>query len=92
VLYEYLDDFVVVYLDDILIFTKGIKEEYADKVRLVLERIRKYDLLLKSEKCEFFKKEVNFLGYIISTEEMRMDLDKIKVILEWPILTTVKEV
>jgi hypothetical protein len=92
ILYEYLDDFVIVYLDDILIFTKEIKEEHTDKVRLVLERIRKYDLLLKPEKCEFFKKEVNFLEHIISTEEIRMDFDKIKAILKWPIPTTVKEV
>jgi hypothetical protein len=81
-LYEYLNDFVVVYLDDILIFTKETKEEYTDKVRLILEKIRKYNLLLKSEKCEFFKKEVNFLEYIISTEEIRMDPDKIKAILK----------
>jgi hypothetical protein len=92
ILYEYLDDFVVVYLDDILIFTKETKEEHTDKVRLILKRIRKYDLLLKPEKYEFFKKKVNFLGYIISTEGMRMDPDKIKAILEWPTPTTVKEI
>jgi hypothetical protein len=82
ILYEYLDDFVVIYLNDILIFTKEIKEEYVDKVRLILKRIRKYDLLLKPKKYEFFKKEVNFLGHIISTEGIRMDPDKIKTILE----------
>jgi hypothetical protein len=73
---------VVVYLDDILIFTKEIKEEYIDKIRLILKKIRKYNLLLKSEKYEFFKKKVNFLEYIIFIEGIRMDFDKIKIILE----------
>jgi hypothetical protein len=73
---------VVIYLDDILIFTKEIKEEYIDKIRLILKKIRKYDLLLKPKKCEFFKKKISFLEYIISIEEMRIDPDKIKVILE----------
>jgi hypothetical protein len=82
VLYEYLDDFIIIYLNDILIFTKRTKEEYIDKVRLILKKIRKYNLLLKSEKYEFFKKKVSFLGYIISTEEIRIDPDKIKTILE----------
>jgi hypothetical protein len=91
-LYEYLDNFVVAYLDDILIYTKGTREDHTEKVRKVLEKIKKFDLLLKPEKCEFFKKEVNFLGHIISTEGIRMDPDKIKAILEWPTPTTVKEV
>jgi hypothetical protein len=73
---------VVVYLNDILIFTKGIREEYIDKIRLILKKIRKYNLLLKPEKCEFFKKEVSFLKYIISIEGIRIDPDKIKAILK----------
>jgi hypothetical protein len=82
VLYEYLNDFIIVYLDDILIFTKKTKKEYIDKVRLILKKIRKYDLLLKLEKYKFFKKKVSFLGYIISTEEIRINSDKIKAILK----------
>ena len=67
-LYKYLDDFVVIYLNNILIYTKGMQEDHAEKVQKVLEKIKEFDLLLKPEKCEFFKKEVNFLGHIISTE------------------------
>jgi hypothetical protein len=82
ILYKYLDNFIVIYLNDILIFTKEIKEEYIDKVRLIFKKIRKYNLLLKSEKYEFFKKKVNFLEYIISIERIRIDLNKIKTILK----------
>jgi hypothetical protein len=82
ILYKYLDDFVVIYLDDILIFTKEIKEEYIDKIRLIFKKIRKYNLLLKPKKYEFFKKKVNFLKYIIFIEEIKIDFDKIKAILE----------
>jgi hypothetical protein len=73
---------MIIYLNDILIFTKGIKEEYIDKIRLVLKKIRKYNLLLKPKKYEFFKKKVNFLRYIISIEGIRINPDKIKAILK----------
>jgi hypothetical protein len=73
---------MVIYLNDILIFTKEIKKEYINKVRLIFKKIRKYNLLLKSEKYEFFKKKVSFLEYIISIEEIRIDSNKIKAILE----------
>jgi hypothetical protein len=82
ILYKYLNDFIIIYLDDILIFTKEIKKEYIDKIRLVLKKIRKYDLLLKSKKYEFFKKEVNFLEYIIFIEKIKINFNKIKAILE----------
>jgi hypothetical protein len=82
ILYKYLNDFIIIYLDDILIFTKEIKEEYIDKIRLVFKKIRKYNLLLKPKKCEFFKKKVSFLKYIISIEEIRINSDKIKAILK----------
>jgi hypothetical protein len=82
ILYEYLDDFVIVYFDDILIFLKGLKEDYIEKVKKVLRKLMPYDRLLKLKKCEFFKKEVVFLGHIITTEGIRMNPEKIKVILK----------
>lgn len=92
ILQEYLDDFVIAYLDDVVVFTKGSKKEHTEKVRLVLKRLQEHNLLLKLKKCEFFKKEVRFLGHIVSTEGLQMDPDKIKAIQDWPIPTTVKEV
>lgn len=91
-LYEYLDDFVTGYLDDILVFTKGTKEDHTEKVKKVLQRLQKYGLYLKPKKCEFFKKEIKFLGHIVTTEGIKMDPEKIQAILDWPTPTNVKEV
>jgi hypothetical protein len=68
IFYEYLDDFIIIYLDDILIFSKGLKKDYIEKVKKVLRKLIPYDQLLKLKKCEFFKKKVAFLSYIIITE------------------------
>jgi hypothetical protein len=68
ILYKYLDDFVIVYLNNILIFSKGSREDHIKKVKKVLWKLMPYDRLLKLKKCEFFKKEVAFLDYIITTE------------------------
>ena len=92
VLREYLDIFVVVYLDDVLIFTKGTREDHTEKVRQVLKRLEEYELYLKVSKFEFYKQSVKFLGHIVSTEGIQMDLDKIRAIIDWPTPIIVKEV
>jgi hypothetical protein len=79
---EYLYHFVVVYLDDVLIFTKGTREDYIDKVKLVLREYKKRDMLFKLLKCTFFAKEVEFLGHTIITQGLCMQRYKIKKILE----------
>ena len=84
-LQEYLDDFVVAYLDDVLIFSKTY-EEYVQHVRKVLTKLREKGLPVKLEKCEFHKHEVPFLGYIVSDQGLKMSPDKIKDVLEWPII------
>jgi len=90
-LHEYLDVFVVAYLDDILIFSKT-ETEHIEHVRKVLSKLQKARLLLKPEKCEFHKEEVPFLGYIIGRNGLRMDPAKIEAVLGWPEPKTVKEV
>ena len=90
-LHEYLDVFVIIYLDDILIYSTS-KGEHRKHVKLVMEKLKKYSLLLKPEKCEFHKEQVEFLGYIIGTHGIKMDQVKVKAVLEWPTPTTVKEV
>jgi hypothetical protein len=62
---EYLDKFVVVFIDDILVFSKT-EEEHETHLRLVLEKLRAHQLYLKFSKCEFWLSEVAFLGYVIS--------------------------
>ena len=64
---DYLDKFVVVYLDDILVFSKN-EEEHAEHLRLVLEKLREHQLYAKFSKCEFWLPEVTYLGHVISKD------------------------
>ncbi len=79
---EWLDDFVVVYIDDILIYS-GSFEEHAEHLRKVFQRLRENKLYAKLEKCEFGVTEVDFLGHRITQEGLKMDDHKVKAILDW---------
>jgi hypothetical protein len=69
---EYLDRFIVVFIDDILIFSKTM-EEHEEHLRLVLEKLRSNQLYAKFSKCEFWLTEVAFLGHIISVGGVSVD-------------------
>jgi hypothetical protein len=71
-----LDKFVVVFIDDILIYSKS-KEEHARHLRVILQRLRNYQLYAKFSKCAFWLKEVLFLGHIISAEGIIVDPSKV---------------
>ena len=73
---EFLDKFVVVFIDDILIFSKT-EEEYAEHIRLVLQKLREHKLYAKRSKCEFWLKEVSFLGHVVSNGGIAVDLGKV---------------
>ena len=73
---EYLDIFVIVYLNDILIFFQTI-EEHEQHVKKVLECLSKRNLLIKSEKCDWHKREVDFLKFIVGINGVRMNSDKL---------------
>jgi hypothetical protein len=88
---DYLDQFVVIYLDDLLIFSKS-QEEHDKHVALVLEKLREVGLYAKLEKCEFDKDSIEFLGYVISPEGIVMDKSKVDTLLSWAPPTTLKEV
>lgn len=90
VLGAYLDDFVVVYLDDILIFSKT-KEEHEQHVRQVLQRLREAKVYAKISKCEFFLPTVEFVGFQVANGELKMLDDKVKAILNWPAPTNLTE-
>jgi hypothetical protein len=79
---EWLDDFVVVYIDDILIYSDSL-EEHAEHLRKVFQRLRENKSYAKFEKCEFEVKEVDFYGHRITQEGLKMDDHKVKAILDW---------
>ena len=79
ILQEYLDDFVAVYLDDIIIYLKTF-EKYVEHIIKVLEKLRKANLIIKLRKCKFFEVEIPFLGYIVGRHELKSDLKKIEKI------------
>jgi hypothetical protein len=88
---EYLDRFVVVFIDDILIFSKTM-EEHEEHLRLVLEKLRSNQLYAKFSNCEFWLTEVAFLGHVISAGGVSVDLSKVKDVLNWMPPTTVSEI
>ena len=81
---NYLDRFMQVFLDDILIHSKNEKE-HEEHLRLVLTCLREHKLYGKLSKCSFFQKEIHYLGHIISKEGISVDLEKVKAIEDWPI-------
>jgi len=91
VLSDYLDKFVISYIDDILIYSNTL-DEHHEHVKKVLKKLLENNLYVKLEKCEFDVTETAFLGYILSKDGLKVDPDKIKAILDWPVPTTVKEV
>jgi hypothetical protein len=77
-----LDKFVVVFIDDILIYSKN-EAEHAKHLRIVLQRLRDYKLYAKFSKCEFWLDSVKFLGNIISKEGISMDPSKVQEVIDW---------
>ena len=90
IFHEYLDEFVVVYLDDILIYSKT-KEDHLKHLRKVLSKLREHRLYAKLKKCELFKNKVEYLGHYISGEGIAVDERKVEVIKKWPNPTNLTE-
>jgi hypothetical protein len=88
---EYLDRFVVVFIDGILVFSKTM-EEHEEHLRLVLEKLRSNQLYGKFNKCEFWLTEVAFLRHVISAGVVSVDPDKVKDVLNWMPPATVSEI
>ena len=82
---------VVVYIDDILIYS-ATRAEHVSLVRRVLGQLLEHDLYVKADKCLFFQQAFSFLGYHISTSGVEMESDRISAVRNWPTPTTVKEV
>ena len=91
ILRPFLGKFVVVYFDDILIYSKSY-EEHLEYVKAVLDVLRKERLYANFKKCNFCTNELVFLGFVISAQGMRVDKQKVKAIHEWPTPKSVGEV
>ncbi|XP_059070587.1 uncharacterized mitochondrial protein AtMg00860-like [Cryptomeria japonica] len=88
---EYVDDFVLIFIDDILIYSKN-EEEHKKHLRTVLQRLRDRKIFGKFSKCAFFQEKVYYLGHVISAEGISIDPAKIEVILDWPTPQSVTKV
>jgi hypothetical protein len=86
-----LDKFVMVFIDDILIYSRSM-EKHEEHLRIVLQRLRDHQLYARFSKCEFWIKEVPFLGHVVSPEGIGVDPGKVKEVLEWKLPTTVSGV
>ena len=87
----YLDQFVIVFIDDILIYSGG-KEDHEENLRVVLQILRENQLYAKFSKCQFWLDSVAFLGYVISVEGVFIDPQKIEAIVNWKPPTNVTEI
>jgi hypothetical protein len=88
---EYLDRFIVVFIDDILIYSKS-ESDHEEHLRLVLQKLRDNQLYAKYSKCEFCIDDVSFLRHIISNGGISVDPAKVKEIMAWSVPTTVTEI
>ena len=81
---EKLDIFVIVYLNDIFIYTKDPGQAYVNAVCWILEELRKNGLFTNLKKCRLHKDKVRFLGYVVSAQRVRMEEEKIDIVKNWP--------
>jgi hypothetical protein len=79
---EELDVFVVIFIDDILIYSKT-QEDHAHHIHIVLQKLREHHLYAKFSKCEFWLEEVSFLGHILYKDGVAVDPSKVQDVLEW---------
>ncbi|KAK1608773.1 hypothetical protein QYE76_032446 [Lolium multiflorum] len=87
----YLDKFVIVFIDDILIYSKD-KAEHAEHLRIVLQTLREHQLYAKFSKCEFWLDQVEFLGHVINKDGIAVNPSKVAAVLEWEAPKNVKEI
>ncbi|KAL3747976.1 hypothetical protein ACJRO7_016747, partial [Eucalyptus globulus] len=83
----YLDQFVIVFIDDILVYSKGPKE-HEQHLRIVLQTLREHKLYAKFSKCEFWLDQIIFLGHVVSGKGIAVDPAKVEMVVNWPRPTT----
>ena len=85
-----LGNYVVVYLDDLNVYSRNFNEHLVH-LREVFERLRNAGLKLKAKKCQFFKKELAFLGHVVGENEVKPDPEKVEAIKKHPVPTNITE-
>jgi hypothetical protein len=88
---EELDKFVIVFIDDILVYS-WCAEEHGQHLRVILEKLRAHQLYVKFTKCEFWLQKVSFLGHILTAEGVAVDPEKVTAVANWRRPTTVTEI
>ena len=88
---DYMDSFIIVYLDDIVVYSKTL-EQHITQLELVFKRLREHKLYAKLDKCTFMQREIKFLGHLVSSDGIRVNPDKVKAIRDWPVPKTVKDI
>jgi hypothetical protein len=91
VIMEELDKFVMVFIDDILVFSKS-RKEHEEHLRIVLQQLRDHQLYAKFSKCEFWLTKVQFLGHVVSSKGISVDLRKVQEVMDWKPPRTVHQV
>lgn len=87
----FLDQFIVVFIDDILIYSKS-EQAHEEHICIALQTLREHKLYAKFSKCEFWSRQIQFLGHVISSEGIAVDPKKIEAILNWKQPSTVTEI
>ena len=91
VFHDYLDKFVVVFIDDILVYSKTAAK-HEEHLKAVLQRLREKKLYAKFKKCEFWLESISFLGHVVSNQGIQVDPSKVAAIQDWKRPTNVREV
>src|SRR5947199_7301930 len=91
VLYDHLNEFVITYLNNILIYFKN-KKNHKKHVKKFLKKLQEKNLYLKSEKCKFHKQQIKYLEHIVMTKKLKINSKKIKMIIKFLISECIKNI
>ena len=92
ILVEKLDIFIIIYLDNILIYTKYLSQPQVEAMHWVLDQLRKYSIFDNLKKCHFHLDEICFLKYVVSSKEINMKVEQIEVVKKWPEVKSVWDI
>ena len=92
ILAEKLDVFIIIYLDDILIYIEDPGQPHVEAVYWVLDQLRKYSLFANLKKYNFYQDEIRFLGYVVSSKGINMEAERIEVVKKWPKPKSVRDI